>query len=168
MVAIDRELAYNATMNQIAATQAAWGDIQGAKRTAWQIVDQCEGKRGPAEVVAVRFYCGHPVYYRVPPCPDYEPIETPPPRMIPAPPPPQPQAARQRPIQPASYETPVKDFAPLYGPLPVGYFAADPRHGRLVDFVDDRDSAGTRITLRTYADGFSVIETPRLATVAAK
>ncbi len=44
--------------------------------------------------------------------------------------------------------------------LPADYLAADPTHGAVVDFCDDRDSHGTRVTLRKYADGFAVIETP--------
>ena len=48
---------------------------------------------------------------------------------------------------------------------PVGlrpdYLDPDPRHGAVVDFSDDRDSHGTRITSRKYADGHVVIETPQ-------
>jgi hypothetical protein len=32
---------------------------------------------------------------------------------------------------------------------------------QLVDFTDDYDSRGTRVTSRKYADGHVVIETPR-------
>ena len=45
--------------------------------------------------------------------------------------------------------------------LPPEYLAADARHGAVVDFVDEYDSHGTRVTSRTYADGYVVIETPR-------
>ena len=44
--------------------------------------------------------------------------------------------------------------------LPANYLTADPRRGAVVDFVDDRDSSGTRVTARRYADGSVVIETP--------
>jgi hypothetical protein len=43
--------------------------------------------------------------------------------------------------------------------LPANYLAADPLHGAVVDFSDERDSRGTRVTLRKYADGHAVIET---------
>ncbi len=48
--------------------------------------------------------------------------------------------------------------------LPANYLAADPVHGGVVDFCDDRDRHGTRVTLRKYADGFAIIETPSAPT----
>ena len=47
--------------------------------------------------------------------------------------------------------------------LPANYLAADPHHGAVVDFRDEYDSYGTRVTSRRYADGYSVIETPHAA-----
>jgi hypothetical protein len=44
--------------------------------------------------------------------------------------------------------------------LPANYLAADSRHGAVVDFQDEYDSYGTRVTARRYADGYVVIETP--------
>ena len=41
------------------------------------------------------------------------------------------------------------------------YLDPDPRHGAVVNFSDDRDSYGTRLTSRKYADGYVVIETPQ-------
>ena len=41
------------------------------------------------------------------------------------------------------------------------YLDPDPHHGPLVDFSDEHDSRGTRITSRKYADGYVVIETPQ-------
>ena len=52
--------------------------------------------------------------------------------------------------------------------LPANYLAADPRHGAVIDFTDERDSGGTRMTSRKYADGYVVIETPRAEGLAAK
>jgi hypothetical protein len=43
--------------------------------------------------------------------------------------------------------------------LPPTYLTADPVHGAVVDFYEDRDSRGTRVTMRKYADGHAVIET---------
>ena len=45
--------------------------------------------------------------------------------------------------------------------LPANYLDADQRHGAVVDFTDERDGYGTRVTSRKYADGYVVIETPR-------
>jgi hypothetical protein len=44
--------------------------------------------------------------------------------------------------------------------LPAEYFAPHPRHGELVDFAEQYDSHGTRVTSRKYADGHFIIETP--------
>jgi hypothetical protein len=41
------------------------------------------------------------------------------------------------------------------------YLDPDPHHGAVVDFCDDHDSRGTRVTSRKYADGYVVIETPQ-------
>lgn len=61
-----------------------------------------------------------------------------------------------------SYRDRIANYVPAEVPagLPSNYLAADPRHGRLVDFTDESDSRGTRVTSRTYADGHVVIETP--------
>jgi hypothetical protein len=45
--------------------------------------------------------------------------------------------------------------------LPPNYLAPDPRRGAVVKFIDERDSRGTRVTSRTYANGSIVIETPQ-------
>lgn len=44
--------------------------------------------------------------------------------------------------------------------LPPDYLASHPSHGPLVEFRDEYDRNGTRVTLRKYADGYAVIETP--------
>jgi hypothetical protein len=58
----------------------------------------------------------------------------------------------ERAAKQVSFKTPT-DLLP-------NYLAPDPLHGAVVDFSDDRDSRGTRVTLRKYADGHAVIETP--------
>jgi hypothetical protein len=137
----DRQIARNWTLHKIAVLQAAAGDVAGAKNTAAQINDpQCV--RGPSEVTSVRFCCGQ-VIYDHPPATD---------------------AAVGCPRQSSQY---FRDRSPNHVPavvpsgLPANYLAADPRHGAVVDFRDERDACGTRATARRYADGYVVIETPR-------
>ena len=123
-------------MNRIAIVQAAQGDIQGAKRTAAQIGRPYDP--GPIAVTGVWFRCGQPVYYR-PAClaaTNWRRIESP---------------------KKAAAAVPAKTPAGL----PANYLAADPLHGPVVAFTDERDSHGTRVTTRTYADGHVVIETLR-------
>jgi hypothetical protein len=135
-------------MYRIAVMQAAAGNPQDAKHTLWQI------DRGPplcpAEVTGVWFCCGQPIY--------------------------------DHPLPPATAVAGrfggvglfavggrrSPDFVPLSVPagLPADYLAADPRHGAVIDFTDERDSRGTRMTSRKYADGYVVIETPRAEGIA--
>jgi len=130
------EAAQTWAMHRIAVIQAAAGDVQGAKRTASQI-----GRRwdpGPTEVTGVWFRCGRPVYDH-PPCfaPAY--------------------------WQCLGCKKPAARGVPSQVPpgLPANFLDADPRHGAVVDFTDEYDCRGTRVTTRTYADGHVAIETPR-------
>jgi hypothetical protein len=133
-----RDFAKTWGMHDIAVIQAEHGDPQGAKRTLSQIGDG--GEKNPAEVTGVWFCCGRPVYDHPPARSlgswQYEPLLVARPGM----------AAR----------------VPAKAPpgLPSNYLAPDPRRGVVVDFVDERDSRGTRVTSRRYADGSVMIETP--------
>jgi hypothetical protein len=151
----DREVAKTWAMHRIAVIQAADGDVQGAKRTVSQIGDVIEN--GAVDVTAVWFVCGQPVYCR--PCCAQAGAVRP---MLVAPPQPH-GTLRFWEGQPAPRPDVRAGRVPSKVPsgLPADYLAADPRHGAVVDFSDDRDSQGTRITSRTYADGHAVIETPR-------
>jgi hypothetical protein len=137
-----REAAKTWAMHKIAVIQASAGDVEGAKQTVSQIRD--EGEKGPSEVTVVWFCNGQPVY-------DH---------------PPGSGGRGGRGLQGVGYffahERAANRVPSAVPPgLPVGYVAADPRHGALVDFTDDYDSRGTRVTSRKYADGHVVIETPR-------
>jgi hypothetical protein len=132
----NREMAATCAMHQIAVIQAAHGDVQGAKRTVSQITD--EGERAASIVTVVRCINGQPVYY----CPP----------------------AGCSCLAPAAFLSWDRrpDRVPARVPLdlPSNYLDPDPRHGPVVDFSDDHDYRGTRVTSRTYADGYAVIETP--------
>jgi hypothetical protein len=134
-----RDFAKTWGMHDIALIQAEQNDVQGAKRTLSQIGDDCE--KIPADVTAVWFCCGR-TFYDHPPArslrlSQYEPTYLTPPQTV--------------------------DHATLKTPpdLPSNYLAPDSRHGAVVEFVDEHDSHGTRVTSRRYADGAVVIETPR-------
>jgi hypothetical protein len=135
----NRELAKTWGMYDIAVIQAKHRDIQGAKHTLSQIGDDRE--KAPADVTAVWFCCGRPVYDH-PPAPPYRTWQY------------EPLFANGH---QAINRTPAKNLPAL----PPDYLAADPRHGAIVEFTDETDSSGTRITSRRYADGSVVIETPR-------
>jgi hypothetical protein len=136
-------------MHRIAVIQAADGDVLGAKRTLSQIDDN--GPKGPSQVTVVSFCNGLPVYKtfddveqtmeKSPGWGGYDVLGT------------QFFLAADRPIDQIPAELPAG--------LPKGYLDADPNHGPLVDFTDECDSHGTRVTSRTYADGYTMIETPR-------
>ena len=136
-----REWAKTWAMHQIAVIQAAAGDVQGAKRTVSQISEDAE--KGPSEVTAVWFCQGQPVYDHPPAPADCA-------------------GCNHRAIQIFSGGERATDPVPSQVPpgLPANYLDSDPRHGAVVEFADERDSHGTRVTSRTYADGHAVIETP--------
>ena len=139
-----REWARTWAMHRIAVIQAAAGDVQGAKRTVTQIDE--DGEKGPSDVTAVWFCQGQPVY-------DH-------------PPAPAGCAGCNHRVVPAFFGGDwVADRVPSQVPpgLPANYLDGDPRHGAVVEFADERDSQGTRVTSRTYADGYAVIETPHPA-----
>jgi len=139
----DRQVARTWTLHRIAVIQAAAGDVQGAKNTVVEINDTDRPKR-PSEVTSVWFCNGMAIYDHPPgfarrPCRD---------------------CARTQ-----YYRDPSPNHVPAKVPqgLPANYLAADPRHGAVVDFQDEYDSSGGRITARRYADGYVVIETPHSA-----
>ena len=139
-----RECAKTWAMHRIAVIQAAAGDVQGAKRTVSQIDE--DGEKGPSDVTAVWFCDGQPVY-------DH-------------PPAPAGCAGCNHRAFPVFFGGErAAEHVPAQVPpgLPANYLDGDPRHGAVVEFADERDSQGTRITSRTYADGYAVIETPHAA-----
>jgi hypothetical protein len=133
-----REAAMTWAMHRIAVIQAANGDVQGAKKTVSQIDE--DGPKGPADVTGVWFCNGLPIY-------DH------PPGSI---------GGSECGWREITCDR-VADHVPSEVPpgLPSNYFAPDPHHGAVVDFIDDYDSHGTRVTSRKYADGYAVIETPQ-------
>ena len=136
-----REAAQTWGMQWIAAIQAEAGDVQGAKRTLSQIDE--DGEKGPSEVTVVWFCNGQPVYDHPPASVGY--------------------GGYNGQGNPSFFRfEPAANHVPLKVPdgLPSNYLAPDPRHGVLVDFADEYDSRGTRVTSRTYANGYTVIETP--------
>lgn len=137
---IDRGVARSWTLHKIALIQAAAGDIVGAKNTVADI-DAPDFVRGEGDVTAVSSHNGQPFY-------DHPPASN--------------QSERcQHMILLNPVRTP--DHVPAAVPqgLPTNYLAADPHHGVLVNFADEYDCNGTRVTSRRYADGYIVIETPR-------
>ena len=144
-VRYDQQLARSWTLHRIAVIQAANGDVVAAKNTVAEITEsQCPP--GPSEVTSVWFCNGmvmydHPPAFARPPCNSYV-----------APP-------VYRDLSPKSVPTAVPQG------LPANYLTADPRHGVVVDFRDEYDSSGTRVTARRYVDGYVVIETPHTAKI---
>ena len=138
-----REAARTWAMHRIAVIQAAAGDVQGAKRTASQIGRRWD--QGPTKVTGVWFRCGQPVYDR-------------PPYFAPAY------------WQCLACKKPAARGVPAQVPpgLRANYLDPDPRHGAVVDFTDEYDSHGTRVTSRKYADGYVVIETPCRGSAAGR
>jgi hypothetical protein len=149
---LNRRLAETWSFRDIAVIQACHGDVQGAKQTALQINECYENIA--SRVTAVWFCNGRPFYvplpyweegFRVPWSPTLNaqlstlcsPLATP---HASLPPP------RVPPQVPAG--------------LRAGYLDAEPKHGALLEFTDERDGRGTRVTSRRYADGYVVIETP--------
>jgi len=70
------------------------------------------------------------------------------------------------------YGLPPAPFAPVIpcaataqvpSDLPSNYLGRDARHGAIVNFTDECDAYGVRVTVREYADGYTVIETPHPA-----
>lgn len=139
-----REWAKTWAMHKIAVIQAAAGDVLGAKRTVSQIGDEGEGRA--SDVTAVWFCNGQPIY-------DHPPVSA------------CGGNCSTRTVWQSLNRERSADRVPSQVPpgLPSNYFAPDPRHGTLVDFADESDSRGTRVTARRYADGYAVIETPRLS-----
>lgn len=137
----DRGVARNWALHQIAVIQAAGGDINGAQNTA-ALIGAADIIPGKGDVTGVSFCNGQPIYDR-PPTPNQS-------------------ECRERWIVLNSDRPP--DHVPPTVPqgLPASYFAADPHHGALVNFTDEQDCHGTRVTSRRYANGSIVIETPRV------
>ena len=141
----DREAARTWTLHRIAVIQAAAGDVTGAKTTVAQIGEN-EYARGPSEVTGVCFCNGQAFY-------DHPPMSATPASWY---------GCGQNTEQVFFVHDRTPDHVPSEVPagLPANYLAADPHHGAVVNFIDKRDSYGTRITGRRYADGYAVIETP--------
>lgn len=137
-----RQWAKTWAMHQIAVIQAAAGDVQGAKRTVSQISE--EGEKGPSDVTAVWFCNGQPIYDHPPALFGCAGCNH---RVVPV------FVGGDRAANPVPNQVPPG--------LSANYLDSDPRHGAVVEFADERDTHGTRVTSRTYADGYAVIETPR-------
>ena len=152
----NREMAKARAMYAIAVTQAEAGDDLAAKRTVSQIGEKGEG--GISDVVAVCCFDGQ-IFYDHPPggCHSLAPALS--------------SLASYRSGW-GGYDSQGNQYflnrdradnrIPSKCPpgLRPDYLDPDPQHGALVDFTDDHDSRGTRITSRKYADGYVVIETP--------
>jgi hypothetical protein len=136
----DRQVARTWALHRIAVIQAAAGDVQGAKNTIAQIGDP-EYVSGPSEVTSV-WFCNGMAIYDHPPAPINR------------------VGYGWRGSQYFRDRSPDRVPAEVPRGLPANYLAADPRHGAVVDFRDEYDSYGTRVTARRYADGSLVIETP--------
>ena len=153
----NRESAQTAAMHDIAVIQASIGDFQGAKRTVSQIGE--EGEKMPAQVTVVSFCNGQPICCTSwASCGRQSPMAGAPARLTPG------WGAVDAhgtqyflALDRAADRPPAK----LPADLPASYLNPDPRHGPVVDFTDERDAYGTRVTSRKYADGYVVIETPR-------
>lgn len=157
-MARERESAKAWAMTRIAEIQAAFGDVQGAKRTVTQIGQ--DGLKGTVDVTGVWFCNGEPLY-------DHPPLGWDRGGM------PLPGGLKQSSenwprigadgVRPVSFDAVQRcDDVPLQIPaLPAESLAADPRHGAVVEFTDEVDGHGTRVISRRYADGAVVIETPR-------
>jgi hypothetical protein len=148
-ITAEREAARSWGMHRIAVIQAADGDSQNAKHTLSQIGEM--EPKNPAPVTIVSFCNGLPVYRSTddvattietsPGWGGFDSFGT------------QYFLAADRPASQVPARVPEG--------LSQDYLQDDPKHGPLVDFTDERDSRGTRVTLREYADGYLVIETPR-------
>jgi hypothetical protein len=156
-IRVNQEAAKACAMQAIAVIQAQNGDDMAAKRTVSQIGNESE--RGPSDVVAVCCFEGHIFYDHLPGS-----------FSGPAPLPPAPASCRfgwgGRDSQGNQYflnRDRAADRVPAQCPpgLRPDYLDPDPHHGAVVDFADEHDSRGTRITSRKYADGYMVIETPQ-------
>jgi hypothetical protein len=139
----DRQVARTWALHRIAVIQAANGDVEGAKNTVADINDP-QYVSGPAVVTSVWFCNGTPMFHRLPVAGGCA-------------------ACGGRSGQ--LFRDRSSDSVPTEVPrgLPANYLATDPRHGAVVDFRDECDSNGTRVTARRYVDGHTVIETPRPA-----
>jgi hypothetical protein len=143
-IRLDRAVARSWGLHRIALIQAAQGDITGALNTIAQI-DDPDVIRGAGDVTGVGFFDGIPLYDHAPAAPDSGIFNQPGTQVF---------AAFDR--------TPNRVPATPPRGLSANYLAADSRHGAVVNFRDERDSHGTRVTSRRYADGHVVIETPRV------
>jgi hypothetical protein len=141
-VGVDRQVARTWAMHRIAVIQAAEGDVNGALNTIAQINDP-EVVRNSGDVTVVCFCNGIPLYDHLPAPPEWKLFDQPDTVIF---------DGRR-----------TADHVPAAAPqgLPRNYLAADPRHGAVVNFSDEYDSRGRRVTSRRYADGYTVIETPR-------
>jgi hypothetical protein len=151
----ERELARDSILYNIAVQQAMRGDYQGAKQTVSEI-----GRHenvATAQVTVVSFCNGQPIYCVVPPA-NFEPA------------PPVVTSVASSPGWGGRDSNGTQYFLAADRPadrlpsrlppdLPSNYLAVHPRHGAVVDFSDERDANGTRVTSRRYADGHVVIET---------
>jgi hypothetical protein len=149
---LGRQMADAWARNCIAIIQAEHGDVLGGKKTALEISEP-EGV-GPIPVTLVRSCNGQAICI-----PLLGPCDS---TGQPLPPVP---AVGSYDAQRASYfsgsdRAPDRVPAKVPSGLAANYLAPDPRHGAVVDFVDERDTRGTRVTSRKYADGYVVIETP--------
>jgi hypothetical protein len=152
----NREMAQTSAMYQIAVIQAEAGDYQGAKVTVSQIGD--DGEKAPAQVTVVSFCNGQAFYCPMPAAGCGR----------------APMAVASAAFTPGwggrdsngtqyflAVDRPADRVPSRLSPdLPSNYLAVHPRHGAVVDFSDERDANGTRVTSRRYADGHVVIETP--------
>ena len=159
VVRANQEAAKAYAMQAIAVTQAEAGHDLAAKKTVSQIGDENYG--GPSDVVAV-CCCEGQIFY------DHLPGSF----SLSLPPLPPLASYRSgwggRDSQGNQYflnRDRADDHVPSRCPpgLRPNYLDPDPRHGLVVDFSDEHDSRGTRITSRRYADGYVVIETPHFS-----
>jgi hypothetical protein len=144
-IRVDRAVARSWGLHRIAVIQAAQGDITGALNTIASI-DDLDVVRGAGDVTGVCFCEGMPLYDH-PPAPGNANLFTGPGSQV----------------FPGRNHVPDRVPATVPQGLPADYLAADPRHGAVVNFSDECDSYGTRVTSRRYADGYVVIDTPRSA-----
>lgn len=151
--ASERAAAQTWGMRDIAVIQAERGDFQGAKNTLSQIDEN--GPKRAARVTAIWFENGRIVDRRERPIDDSYVADA---QKSPG--------WGRRDSHGTLYflaRDRAADSVPQDVPsgLPTDYLDADPEHGALVDFTDEFDSHGTRVTSRRYADGHAVIETPK-------
>ena len=130
------------TLHRIAVIQAAHGDVTDAKNTVAEI-DEPDRVRGAGDATGVCLCNGQLVELSLPSGWSQADL-----------------LASQVFLKGHRAQNRVPSSPPRG--LPANYFAADPRHGAIVNFVDERDSYGTRVVTRRYADGYTVIETPHV------